>query len=253
MPTEDDLRAALRGAEAPAPALDARRVVARARARRAPVQVGGALLGAMALTGIGVITVQTLPTSAPSVESAMVADGGAADTDSSASSTEDAKRAPAERLNLCGAPAAEPVPSASGLELTVEFPAAAATGTTPIEGIVRLTNTSAERVTGTTAAVPAITLARDGVTVWHSNGPMILSLTTVDLAPGESLEYRTSIVPVECGPEDEAEAFRADLPALAPGDYTLSAAIDFSPDTPPADAPALADLVMGPTSSIRLD
>lgn len=253
MPTEDDLRAALRAADAPEPALDARRVVARARARRAPAQVGGALVGVLALTGIGVVAVQTLPLTAPPVESAMVAEGGAADTDSSVSSLEDAKRAPAERLNLCGAPVAEAVPSTSGLELTVEFPETATSGTDPIDGVVRLTNTSGERVTGTTAAVPAITMARDGVTVWHSNGPMILSLTIVDLAPGESLEYRTSIVPVECGPEDEAETFREDLPALAPGDYTLSAAIDFSPDAPPADAPALADLVMGPASSIRLD
>jgi hypothetical protein len=183
----------------------------------------------------------------------MVAEGGAADMESTAPGVADAKRAPAERLNLCGAPVAEAVPSASGLELTVEFPETATTGTAPLEGVVRLTNTSGERVAGTTAAAPAITIARDGVTVWHSNGPMILSLTIVDLAPGESLEYRTSVVPVECGPQDEADTFRADLPALPPGEYEVSAAIDFAPDAPPADAPALADLVMGPPSSLRLE
>lgn len=253
MPTEDDLRAALRETNSPASRVDAGRVVARARARRVPLQVGSALVGVLAVTGIGVVAVQTLPTSAPSVESAMVADGGAADTDASASTTEDAKRAPAERLNLCGAPVAAAGQSVSGLELTVEFPESAAAGSDAIDGVVRLTNTSDSRVTGTTAAVPAVTIARDGITVWHTNGPTILSLTIVDLAPGESLEYPTSIVPVECGPEDEAETFRENLPALAPGDYTLSAAIDFAPDEAPADAPALADLVTGPTSLLRLD
>jgi hypothetical protein len=81
-----------------------------------------------------------------------------------------------------------------------------------------------------------------------------LSLTGVDLAPGESLEYTASFDAVECGPEDDGpDGFRADLPALAPGTYELSAAIDFAPDVPDPTEPALADLVTGPRSVITLD
>lgn len=249
MPTEDELRDALRGTPAPG-GLDADRIVARAKARRAPRQVGGVLLGALALTGVGVLTVQTLPVTPPVAETAMVAEdsSGAGGTELS-----DAKRAPAEKLNLCGAPVAEPVPSVSGLELTVEFPERATAGVGAIEGVVRMTNTSASRVTGTTAAVPALTVARDGVTVWHSNGPMILSLVVVDLGPGETLEYRATFDPVLCTADDEAEPFPPDLPALESGTYELSAAIDFTPESPAADAPALADLVTGPRSTIVLE
>jgi hypothetical protein len=249
MPTEDDLRDALR-TTAVSPDLDASRIVARARARRAPRQASGVLLGALALTGIGVLTVQTLPVTSPVAETAMVAEdssgvGGA--------ELADAKRAPAEKLNLCGAPVADPVPSVSGLELTVAFPERATAGAGAIEGVVRMTNTSAARVTGTTAAVPALTVARDGVTVWHTNGAMILSLVVVDLAPGEVLEYRATFDPVLCTAEDEADSFSPDLPTLEPGTYELSAAIDFAPEAPAADAPALADLVTGPSSTIVLD
>lgn len=247
MPTEDDLRNALRGADAPNH-LDASRVVARAKARRAPRQAGGILLGALALTGVGVLTVQTLPVTPPVAETAMVAEDGSA----GGAEVSDAKRAPAEKLNLCESPVADIVPSASGLELTVEFPDRAATGG-PIDGVVRMTNTSAERVRGTTAAVPAITVARDGITVWHSNGPMILSLVVVDLGPGESLEYRASFEPVLCTAADEADGFPPGLPALDAGTYELSAAIDFAWEDPPADAPALADLVTGPRSTIVLE
>ena len=246
MPTEDELRNALRGADAPNH-LDASRVVARVKARRAPRQAGGILLGALALTGVGVLTVQTLPVTPPVAETAMVAE------DSSAGGAADAKRAPAEKLNLCESPVADIVPSASGLELTVEFPDRAAVGAGPIEGLVRMTNTSAERVSGTTAAVPAITVARDGITVWHSNGPMILSLVIVDLGPGESVEYGASFDPVLCTAADEADGFPPGLPALEPGTYELSAAIDFAWDNPPADAPALADLVTGPRATIVLE
>jgi hypothetical protein len=164
------------------------------------------------------------------------------------------KRAPAERLNLCGAPVTELAPSAYGLQLDVEFPSTAPLGTAAIEGTVRLTNTSSTRVMGTTAAVPAITLAHEGIVQWHSNGPMIMSLVVVDLEPGQSLEYAASVLPVQCGVEDDAaEAFRTDLPALSPGQYELSAAIDFTPDPSlVTDGYTELDLVSGPRSPITL-
>jgi hypothetical protein len=105
-----------------------------------------------------------------------------------------------------------------------------------------------------TAAAPAITVSQEGITLWHSNGAMVMSLVIVDLAPGESLEYAASFTPVLCGVEDDmAEVFRNDLPALDPGEYELSAAIDFVLDeTLAADYEPFAYLVTGPRSTITL-
>ncbi len=252
MPTEDDLRKLLSGAEAPN-TLDAERIIAKSRMRRLPAQLAAGTIGVLALAGVGVVVVQTsqlgVPSAVTSAEDSAMVEGGASDSELS-----EIKRAPADLLNLCGAPVSDIVPSTSGLELAVAFPSTVAAGTTRVDGTVRLTNLSTERVTGTTAAVPALTLSRDGVTVWHTNGAMILSATIVDLAPGESLEYTASFEPVQCAPEDDGpDGFRANLPALAPGTYELSAAIDFAPDAADPNEPALADLVMGPRSVITID
>jgi hypothetical protein len=82
-------------------------------------------------------------------------------------------------------------------------------------------------VTGTTGGRPSVTFARDGVTLWHTNGPQDLIARVVDLAPGQSMSYPAVFEPLVCGAEDDAaESFRAYLPAAGPGGYTLSAAID---------------------------
>lgn len=251
MPTEDELRAMLRSSDAPH-SLDAARIIAKSRARRIPRQVAAGAVGVLAVAGIGVLAVPSFiqpPQSATISDQALIAEGGAGDSE-----LNELKRAPAELLNPCGAPVADTVPSATGLELTVDFPAAVAAGTAAVDGVVRMTNTSDSRVSGTTAAVPALTLAEDGITVWRSNGPMILSLVVVDLEPGESLEYPASVELVRCDATDEGpDGFRSDLPALAAGTYEVSAAIDLTLDEPSADAPALAELVTGPRESIVLE
>jgi hypothetical protein len=155
------------------------------------------------------------------------------------------KRAPADRINLCGGALAEVAPSATGLVLTPVFPDAQA-GATSVEGTVTLTNTGSESVTGYSSASPAITLAQNGVVLWHSNGPVIQLATEVVLAPGESLEYAASFTPVVCGVEDDlAESFATDLPAVPPGEYQVSAAADVVVD-------GAAELVTGPQQTVRI-
>lgn len=233
--------------------IDATTVIKRSRARRLPRQIATGAIGGLAVLGITVIGVQALrlpdqsTITAIEQESADSAPEGAFGGDSAADGTE---RAPADRLNLCEGTVAEIVPSQSGLQLDVEFPATVPSGSAAITGIVRLTNTGTERVTGSTAPTPAMTISQDGIVLWHTNGPMIRSLAIVDLAPGESLEYQASIVPVRCTVADDlAEGFPEGLPALTPGAYELSAAIDFSPQSPEAGV----DLVSGPRTPITLE
>jgi hypothetical protein len=158
-----------------------------------------------------------------------------------------ADRTPAERLNLCGQPVAEVVPSEAGLVITVASVSAAA-GDRGIPITVTLTNAGGERVTGTTGSRPAVTFARNGVTLWHTNGPQDLMARVVDLAPGQSVSYAADFDPVVCGPEDDAAGtFRAGLPSAGPGSYALSAAIDLT-----SEDGTVVELVTGPATGITL-
>lgn len=255
MPTEDDLRAMLGATHAPN-TLDSEKIIAKSRRRRVPKQIVAGGVGALAVAGIFVVAMQGIPFGQDASTMSAIEAPAASDAAESSGGSEfsDIKRAPAERLNLCAGPVADLAPSAYGLQFDLEFPAMAPVGTQPIEGTARLTNLGSTRVTGSTAAVPAITLSQNGIVQWHSNGPMIMSLAIVDLEPGQSMEYAASFTPVQCGIEDDtAEAFRADLPALPAGQYDLSAAIDFSADESlvTGDLPYL-DLVTGPAATITL-
>jgi len=120
-------------------------------------------------------------------------------------------------------------------------------GASSVDGIVTMTNEGTETVSGTTASSAAITLSQDGIVLWHSNGPTNMMAAVVDLAPGESMEYAASFVPVVCTVDDDlAESFRDDLPAAPAGEYQVSAAIDLSTDSS-------AELITGPASTITLD
>ena len=232
----------------PTTTIDVAAVVRRSRAKRLPKVLGITGVGVLAIAGIAVGGLQLGGAPQPASDAAgsstetldMAADG------SMESFADTTKRAPAEKLNLCTGTVAEVDSSATGLVLEVSF-ADATAGATSVEGTVTMTNIGADAVTGYTAASPAITLARDGVVVWHSNGPMIELARDVSLAPGESMQYTGSFTPVVCGIEDDlAESFRSDLPAAAPGDYEVSAAIDVM-----GEFDAL--LVTGPAQSITLN
>lgn len=232
--------------------IDASAVIRRSRARRLPRQLAAGTIGALAVVGIGVLGVQTLVPPPQQATITMEQGSGAPAEEFAADST--LKRAPAEKLNLCEGTIAEVAPSRFGLQLDVAFPESAPATGAPVAGVVRLTNTSGSRVVGTTGLSPAITVSQDGIVLWHSNGAVDAAAVVVDLAAGQTLEYAASFTPVRCGTEDDAlEAFRTDLPPLAPGAYELSAAIDFAPDPSIAAENPDLDLVTGPRSPIRLE
>jgi hypothetical protein len=259
MPTEDDLKRMFESAEMPElGGIDAKQVIRRTRARRLPKQLAAGAGGALVLAGVTVLGLQTVqfapsptaldaPTTQESSTDSDSGEGGAAED-----STFSTKRAPATMLNRCGEPLAEVGPSEFGLVLDVVFPAAAPASSDRIDGVVIMTNTGSEHVTGSTGATPAITLSREGLALWHTNGPVDASATIVDLAPGASMQFAASFEPVRCEAEDDAlETFRADLPPVGAGSYELSAAIDFSPDVPTATTEL--DLVTGPRMPITLE
>jgi hypothetical protein len=256
MANESTLRELLRSADDGATApIDTAAVIRRSKARRLPRQIGVGGVFTLAVGGIGIAGLQGLGGVSPvsqSAESSTASDEppetqpGEGDqflgTDEAAGGI---SRAPAEKLNGCGGPLAEVAPSGTGLELTAAFPEAMA-GAARVEGTVTLTNTGSETVTGYTAATPAVTLSRNGVVIWHSNGPTIQMIREVRLAPGESLSYATSVTPVVCGVDDEAaESFRDDLPPAPAGDYEVSAAIDLTVGD-------RMELVSGPRTPLRL-
>jgi hypothetical protein len=250
--TESDLKHLFASAAAASGrGIDTATVIRRSSRRRLGQQLAVGSATTLAVAGIGVASVAGLRAliQPPSTMSA-----GSSSSDSGARAPEIAKgepsitRAPAEKLNLCGAELARVAPNPAGLVLTAEFPAAAASAES-VPGTVTLTNTGSTRVRGTTAASPAITLSKDGITLWHSNGPMIAMAAMVDLEPGASMTYRASLVPVTCGVEDDsAESFRTDLPHVDPGVYQVSAAIDLVSD----GDPVTNVLVTGPLAPISL-
>lgn len=252
---DSDLRDRFREGTQPRGEIDVEAVLRRARARRRPKV---ALAGAGSVLAIAAIAVPAVLTSSfggagGAADSAIVAGeqyapesasdaGGAGAADQAM-----AEKAPPDRLNLCTAPVAEPIPSESGLVVTVAPVAASATGH-GIPIMVTLTNAGRERITGTTGGRPSVTFARDGITLWHTNGPQDLIARVVDLAPGQSMSYPATFEPVVCGVEDDqSEAFRAELPAAGPGEYTLSAAIEVT-----SEDGTVIELVSGPPVEITL-
>lgn len=229
--------------------IDTASVIRRSKARRLPLKLatGGALV--LVVGGLGFAGIQGALTNAP------VASTAGASTESDARSSEDASnlfsentetslnRAPADKINLCTGTVADVAPSQSGLELTVDFPDATV-GQSSVEGVVTLTNTGMETVTGYTAAAPAITLSQNDTVLWHSNGAMIALAVDVSLEPGESLEYAAWFQPVMCGVEDDlAAGFGEKLPLLPSGEYQVSAAIDVI-------GQSATDLVTGPSQTV---
>jgi len=235
-------------------------IIRRSRARRLPRQVAFGGVFTLALGGVVVAGVQGFgalgnqPASTlaggsqadSSAPEAGPADNGILKQNDLDETTPAIKRAPAEKINLCGGPLADVAPSESGLVLTVNFDDAKASADR-IEGTVTLTNTGDATVSGTTGTTPAITLSQGGIVLWHTNGPSTMMARDVSLAPGESIDYDAAFSPVVCGVEDDSAelGFRADLPSVGAGEYQLSAAMDLLGDTD-------ADLITGPLATVTL-
>lgn len=113
-----------------------------------------------------------------------------------------------------------------------------------------MTNTGTTRANGTTSIQPFMTLSREGIVAWHSNGAIDSRGVLVDLAPGESISYPVSVTPVVCDATDElAQGFRDNLPPIGPGQIVLSAVIGFFPDS---SSVGREILVTGPPEIIEL-
>jgi hypothetical protein len=252
MASESELRDRFHEGTLPSGQIDVEAVLRRARARRRPRIV---LAGAGSVLAIAAIAVPAALGSfaTPATDSALIAgSGGDSGAEYSAPEASDGQslfdRPPAERLNLCMAPVAEVAPAENGLVLSVE-PVTASAADHGIPTIVTMTNTGALAVSGTTAGLPSMTLSQNGVTLWHSNGPQTMIAIPVDLGPGQSLQYPATFEPVRCGTEDDlGETFRPDLPAVGPGLYQLSAAIDFT-----RNDGSFIDLVTGPAVRVSLN
>lgn len=269
MPNESEFRELLKSSAADVASrghLDAAAVIRRSKRRRLPQQLAVGGLSTLAVAGIGfagVTAFRMLPQGAMTMSAGSSADSGAA-VPEKAGPVQGVKRAPADRINLCGGPSAKIAPNANGLVLSTDFPASSATGTRPIDGTVTLTNTGTQTIKGTTAASPAITVSQGGTVsqgdtvsqggtvLWHSNGPMIMLAVVVDLAPGQSMSYRAGFTPVRCETADDlADGFPDNLPALPAGSYQLSAAIDLSREDPDSGSVA-NELVTGPVQTVTL-
>lgn len=245
--TEDRLRAQLAGLAAPG-RLDTGAIIRRSRRRRRAGTLTVVAASTLAIAGIAVATVggpgSPLPTT-------MTASDGMAE-----SSTLDAENlvspdaagdgiGPAERLSTCGTQPAEVTPNSAGLLLSPAFPGTASADDGEQQGTVILRNTGTARIRGTVIGPPAITIARDGVTRWHSPEPQAAEPLSVDLAPGDEASYDARYLPVQC---DEDHETSVSEPALPPGDYTLSAAIVFEPDD--GSAP---QVISGPALPLTLE
>lgn len=251
-PTEAELRFALRSDTGAPSGLDADAVIRRARSRRLPRQIVLGSVATLAVAGIALagFTAITIPQSA--IMSASDSMGGAESEPLPGAPDRGygSEQAPAEKVNPCGGELAQVAPSDTGLVLTMHFPASAPADGQPVSGTVTLSNTGTERVTGSSAASPILTVSQNGRILWHSNGAGAAIAVLVDLAPGESMDYEVTLTPVACGMEDElGTGFRDGLPALPAGDYQVSALIDLVPEA--ADGGG-SHLIGGPLQAFAL-
>lgn len=234
------------------PQLNVDAILRRARRRRLPKQLAAGGVLTLAVGGIAVGSVQaftpqqnasmsTAADSAADAPSELYADGPAG----SSATTDLIKRAPADRINLCTGTLAEVAPSQTGLVATTHFDTAKA-GASVVRGTVTVTNTGTTMITGTSGSWVSITLSKDGIVLWHTNGAHDMMAREISLAPGGSVEYDASFEPVSCSVDDDLEeGFPAGLPPLEAGEYQVSAAIDIVVDEN-------AELISGPTANITL-
>jgi hypothetical protein len=266
MPSEDELRRQFhdsgagrgRGSGA-AGAIDLDAVIRRSRARRAPRVAAVAVVSSLAV--LGVVVPVSISVASSSTATFSAGSGASATDESSAPQAADGGRPSGpgggaqinpQGLTRCGSELTTTAPAADGLVLTVQ-PVDAAASDRGIPVTVTLTNTGKAEVAGSLSPFPTLTLSRDGIVLWHSNGPVPSIAQEVDLAPGAGITFQSTFEPVVCAAADDAPSgFRSDLPAAGPGQYQLSAVVDFSPRTAGADGGAGSVLVSGPTSPVTL-
>jgi len=241
------------GAVDPGVAIDVAHVVVASRSRRRPRQVVAGSLGALALAGVAILAIQVTVPGQNSVTSAE-----SAKTDQSVSGApsmgadSSLKRAPASRVNLCGGMLAEVGAGASGLSVTVGVPVSASADGTRVSTTAVVTNSSTTRVTGALLALPTIVLSREGIVLWHGPDTADAAPLPIDLAPGESASFETSLTPVLCTADDDTgTGIPSTAPALPAGSYAVNAFADFAP-AEVSNGATSAELLLGPASTLML-
>jgi hypothetical protein len=258
MPTEAELREQFHDDDRPSAhhAIDLDAVLRRSRARRRPRVGAAAIVGSLAVlaivvpVGVSVAAGQTGLFSASSGSASSADDGGGKSAPESLAGGSNGGAvdgaAPVQKVNLCTGALARLAPAANGLILTVGPVEAAATDR-DIQATVTLTNSGTAPFTGSASPFPVLTLSRDGIVLWHSNGAVPSLAAVIDLAPGASMSFPTTFEPLVCGAaDDERTSFREDLPATGPGTYGLSAVLGVSSDD------GASVLVSGPVAVVEL-
>jgi hypothetical protein len=227
--TESDLRDLLRGPDPEGRGeIDLDAVLSRTRRRRRPRVIAAQALGSVALVGVlGTAIFASDPLGARDVMMSAEEDSGAgADEIAGESATLEDGAATKWQPDACGEPVTE-VASIEGLALK----ASVDTTIGPDEEIlatVTLRNEGSEPFVGLTSPWPYVSVARDGVVVWHSYEIRYMSGQTVDLAPGESMTFNVASVDRHvCDGEDDSQS------SGAGGTYELHAFIDVITDDGP--------------------
>lgn len=229
MATESDLRDLLRGPEPEGRGeIDLEAVLTRTRRRRRPRVIAAQALGSVAIVGVlGTAVVVATPLGAPSqIMSAEDAGGGADGSDEGAilapESDADARTWLPE---ACGEPVADAV-SSDGLALELSIEASVEPGERiPVQ--VTLRNDGPTPVVATSSPWPHVSLARDGLVVWHTYQTQEAIGYSIDLAPGESTTLEGYVDTLICRSEDDLvmDGPQNDMPAATPGQYEVRAVL----------------------------
>ena len=223
MPDELNLGDLLRSADtATTGKINADAVIRRARRRRVPRLVGAALVSVCAVVvvvggavyGLGNLAISTNGTASSAVDSGGTVPKTQPDTSGSGMLA----------ASRCGYVAPQLSPTTNGLVVALDLPSTVGRGGV-VTGVVTLTNTGAQRVTGSTG-VPVITLSQNGIVVWHTDAGTAASLRQFDLSHGASTTFQVVLSPLLCSKGDESSGeLRTDLPPAPAGEYQVSASV----------------------------
>lgn len=234
MATESDLRDLLRGPEPEGRGdIDLDSVLSRTRRRRRPRVIAAQALGSVAIVGVlGTAIFVGGPLADRGVM--MSAEDTGAGADGAIAESGDAPYVDRDALtwvpDACGAPVTGLV-SSDGLTLEMSIE----TTFEPEQRIpltVTLRNDGPEPLVGVTSPWPHVSLARDGLVVWHTYSTQEAIGQAVDLAPGESMTFESYVDRVICRTEDDLvmDGPQNDMPDAPPGQYELRAVVVVATD-----------------------
>jgi hypothetical protein len=232
--TESDLRDLLRGPDPEGRgAIDLDAVLSRTRRRRRPRVIAAQALGSVAIVGVlGTAIFVSGPLGARDV--LMSAEDGGAGADQAVPESGDAPYVDQDALkwmpDACGAPVTD-APSSDGLTLEMSIETIFEPGERiPVQ--ITLRNDGPNPVVATSSPWPHVSLARDGLVVWHSYQTQEAIGYLIDLAPGESTTLEAYVDRLICRSEDDLimDGPQNDMPAAPPGRYELRAVLVMTTD-----------------------